>query len=69
MDSLLGAADKNPTEPKMLFAEFVIMAGTKGEGWVDYMWPKPGESKPSQKETYIYRVPNTSIFVGAGIYR
>jgi len=69
MDSLLGASDKNPSEPKMLFAEFVVMAGTKGEGWVEYMWPKPGESKPSKKETYIYRVPDSSIFVGAGIYR
>lgn len=69
MDSLLGTPDKNPENPKMLFAEFVVMAGTRGEGWVQYMWPKPGESNPSPKETYIYRVPNTMFFVGAGIYR
>ncbi len=69
MKSLLSTPDKNPTEPKMLFVEFVVMAGTQGEGWVEYMWPKPGSSEPSIKETYIYRVPGTSMFVGAGIYR
>jgi signal transduction histidine kinase len=69
MDSLLSTPDKNPDNPKMLFVEFVVLAGTEGEGWVEYMWPKPGETSPSLKETYIYRVPETSILVGAGIYR
>ena len=69
MDSLLRTPDKNPDDPKMLFVEFVVLAGTEGKGWVEYMWPKPGTTKPSVKETYIYRVPDTSIFVGAGIYR
>jgi len=69
MKSLLSTPDKNPKEPKMLFVDFVVLAGTKGEGWVDYMWPKPGSTTPMKKETYIYRVPGTSIFVGAGIYR
>lgn len=69
MDSLLGTPDKNPDKPKMLFSEFVVVAGTRGEGWVEYVWPKPDSSEPATKETYIYRVPNTMIFVGAGIYR
>lgn len=69
MKSLLSTPDKNSTEPKMLFVEFVVMAGTKGEGWVDYMWPKPGTTEPSVKETYVYRVPGTSMFTAAGIYR
>ncbi len=69
MDSLLTVPDKNAKHPKMLFVEFVVKAATEGEGWVDYMWPKPGETDPSVKETYIYRVPGTSLFVGAGIYR
>jgi cytochrome c len=69
MDSLLTVPDKNPNEPKMLFVEFVVVAGTKGEGWVEYMWPKPGSTEPAVKETYIYRVPGTSMFVAAGIYR
>lgn len=69
MDNLLLTPDKNTDAPKMLFVEFVVMASTKGEGWVEYMWPKPGSTAPSIKETYIYRVPNTNMFVGAGIYR
>lgn len=69
MKSLLSTPDKNPKEPKMLFVDFVVMAGTQGEGWVEYMWPKPGSTEPSIKETYIHRVPGTSLFTGAGIYR
>lgn len=53
---------------KFLFKEFVAVAKTKGEGWVDYMWPKPGEQAPSKKITYIYRVPGKDLLVGAGIY-
>ncbi|MFO7576508.1 MAG: cache domain-containing protein [Pelovirga sp.] len=69
MGNLLKTPDKNVNEPKLLFAEFVVLAGTKGEGWVEYMWPKPGSTTPVIKETYIYRVPETNLFVGAGIYR
>ncbi|MFO7812492.1 MAG: cache domain-containing protein [Pelovirga sp.] len=69
MDNLLLTPDKNVENPKMLFVEFVVVASTKGEGWVEYMWPKPGSTTPSVKETYIYRVPDTNLFVGAGIYR
>ena len=54
---------------KPLFLEFIELANSKGKGWVDYMWPKPGQEKPSQKSSYIYRVPNTQYFVGAGIYK
>lgn len=71
MDSLLTVPDKNPDNPKMLFVEFVVLAGTEGEGWVEYMWPKPGglSTTPTLKETYIHRVPGTTMFTGAGIYR
>ena len=27
---------------KMFFAEFISVALNQGEGWVNYMWPKPG---------------------------
>jgi signal transduction histidine kinase len=49
--------------------EFVKVANTSGQGWVDYMWPKPNEEKPVGKTSYIYRVPGTQYFVGAGIYK
>ena len=57
------------TDGKPLFVEFVEVAGKSGEGWVDYMWPKPGEEKPVAKSSYIYRVEGTPYFVGAGIYK
>ncbi len=69
MDSLLTVPDKNSKNPKMIFVEFVVLAATEGEGWVEYMWPRPGSDKVAIKETYIYHVPETTIFVGAGIYR
>lgn len=57
----------DPTD-KPLFVHFVNLARNKGEGWVEYMWPKPGKSTPQKKITYIYRVPETEFFVGAGVY-
>lgn len=65
-DSLLAVKD---TDGKPLFVEFVKVANDKGEGWVDYMWPKPGQEKPAPKSSYIYRVPGTQYLVGAGIYK
>jgi len=58
------------TDPtgKALFVHFVNLARSSGEGWVEYMWPKPGKDTPRKKITYIYRVPNSDLFVGAGVY-
>ncbi len=57
----------DPTD-KALFVHFVNMARNPGHGWVDYLWPKPGKNTPWKKITYIYRVPGTDLFVGAGVY-
>lgn len=53
---------------KMFFVEFINMAREQGSGWVSYMWPKPGEKKPSTKETFIMRVPGEDALFGAGVY-
>lgn len=53
---------------KMFFAEFVNTAKNGGEGWVSYMWPKPGEKTPSPKVTYVYRVPGSDAVMLAGVY-
>ena len=63
--NLVGIKDING---KMFFAEFINVAKQKGEGWVNYMWPKPGEKKPSPKKTYVYKVPGQPVAVAAGIY-
>ncbi|MCX5680781.1 MAG: cache domain-containing protein [Candidatus Omnitrophica bacterium] len=43
---------------------------TKGAGWVNYLWPKPGQSVPSKKQTYVRKVKyGEEIFiVGSGAY-
>jgi signal transduction histidine kinase len=53
---------------KLFFAEFINTATGAGSGWITYMWPKPGEKKPSPKATYVYKVPGESVFMAAGIY-
>lgn len=47
-----------------------IQAAENGSGWVNYMWPKPGENAPSLKITYIKRAQyqNQTYLVGSGIY-
>ena len=57
----------DPTD-KALFVHFVNLARKVGQGWVEYMWPKPGKTTPSKKLSYIYRVPGQDVFVGAGVY-
>lgn len=58
------------TDPtgKALFVHFVNLARSGSSGWVDYMWPKPGKTTPAKKTTFIYRVPDHDLFVGAGVY-
>ncbi len=56
------------TNGKKFFAEMLELAKTKGEGWVNYMHVKPGDQEPSPKSSYIMKVPDQKIIVGAGIY-
>lgn len=53
---------------KTFFAEFINTAKNKGEGWVKYMWPKPGDKKASPKVAYVYKVPGMQVAMLAGIY-
>jgi signal transduction histidine kinase len=65
--NLMDWKDKsNP--PRQPTKEMVDLAKDKGERWVEYMLPKPGEDAPSKKISFIYRVPGQNLFVGAGIY-
>ncbi len=65
--NLLAIKDVNGV---MFFAEFVKVSNSSaGEGWVNYMWPKPGEKKPSPKQTYVFKVPGQNVSMCAGIYK
>jgi hypothetical protein len=44
-------------------------AASKSQGeWVEYMWPKPGEEKPSRKIVFAIGVEGTPYQILAGIY-
>ncbi|MEI6455110.1 MAG: cache domain-containing protein [bacterium] len=55
---------------KYIFREFMKVAREKGSGWVDYMWPRPGETSQSKKSSYVKKaVINKKLYlVGTGIY-
>ena len=55
---------------KPMHDEFLKVVREKGSGWVDYVFPKPGDSKPSRKWTYVkgVNIDGTPGLIGAGFY-
>jgi signal transduction histidine kinase len=53
---------------KMFFVEIINLANEKGEGWVDYMWPKPGGQTPVAKSSYVLKVSGKPYALVAGYY-
>ncbi|MEA3491693.1 MAG: cache domain-containing protein [Campylobacterota bacterium] len=51
--------------------EFINVAKSRGRGWVDYHWPRPGDVEKSQKSTYVKKVmlDGKMVVVCAGLYR
>jgi len=62
---LSGYTDPNG---KHLFVSFVEVCQSKGAGFVDYMWPKPGSDKPVPKISYVKLLPEWNWIIGSGIY-
>ena len=49
--------------------ELVKTAQTNGSGWVDYWLPKPGQTEPSHKWSYVKAVKAEGVaLVGAGFF-
>lgn len=65
--NLMSFKDK---QGKYVIREMLELVKTKGSGWVDYMWPKPGESVSTQKTAYVtkVRIGEQWGLVGAGVY-
>ena len=55
---------------KRYYDEFVKVVQSKGSGWVDYTFPKPGQTQPSQKWSYVkaVNVDGVPALIGAGFY-
>jgi len=62
--------DVKDTQGKALIRDMLATVRTRGSGWVDYMWPKPGESVSTRKSTYVTRVKlgGSWVLVGCGVY-
>jgi signal transduction histidine kinase len=62
--------DMKDTKGTMLVREMFQKVKTDGSGWVDYMWPKPGENASTQKSSYVSRAntKNGWVLVGCGAY-
>jgi methyl-accepting chemotaxis protein len=60
-------AFKDPNGKK-LFAEMIRVCREKGEGFVDYLWAKPGKDKPVAKLSFVKLFPQWNWIVGTGVY-
>jgi cytochrome c len=85
VDTMQGISLVNPTHPEMeginildlkdikgkpFIREIIAMLQDKDSGWLEYMWPKPGQTKPSRKVSYFKKVPlgEETLIVGSGLY-
>lgn len=55
---------------KKLNRDMIDLVAAQGSGWIDYMWPKPGEAASTQKSSYVRRarLGDRWVVVGCGIY-
>ena len=62
--------DVKDTQGKQIIREMLKVVQTSGSGWVDYMWPKPGESVSAQKSAYVgkAKMGDQWVLVGCGVY-
>jgi signal transduction histidine kinase len=57
-------------EGRRIGKEYIELVRKKGSGWLGYYWPKPGQTKPSIKHTYVMGAKhgNKEYVVGCGAY-
>lgn len=82
-DCVKGTIAAHPFRPDLIGKNDAELKGSKGTEffpklceatknpsgvWVEYWWPKPGETEGSRKVSYALKVSNTPYIVGAGIY-
>ncbi|WP_135612158.1 cupin domain-containing protein [Methanococcoides sp. AM1] len=66
--SVLDLEDYNGEPLGMIIIDTAL--SEEGEGWVNYYWPKPGETVPSKKSTFVKRttIDNQTYLVHSGFY-
>jgi methyl-accepting chemotaxis protein len=53
---------------KQIFSEFAAVAKKDSEGFVDYVWPKPGFEKPQPKVSFVKLFKPYNWVIGTGEY-
>lgn len=53
---------------KRLFREMVDIVESDGEGYVDYLWPKPGHDDPVEKVSFVKGFAPWDMIIGTGVY-
>ena len=51
-----------------IFVELGKVASEKGQGFVNYSWPKPGQTTPVAKVSFTKLIPDWDWAVGSGLY-
>lgn len=62
--------DLKDAHGKHVIREMFKVVQTTDSGWVDYMWPKPGDSVSTQKSAYVSKaqIGDQWVLVGSGVY-
>ncbi len=63
--SVLDLKDQNG---KLLFQEMIAKVSDKGNGFVEYLWPKPGSEDPVEKLSYVQGFAPWGWVIGSGVY-
>ena len=63
-------AGQKDAKGKSFQDEILEVAATQGSGWVSYMFPKPGQTAPSEKWAYVKKVmfDGTPGLIASGFY-
>jgi cytochrome c len=83
LDCAKGVMAAHPMKPELVGKDILAMKDTKGNlffgqlceatnkpagVWVEYWWPKPGQTEGFRKISYALKAGDTPYVVGAGIY-
>lgn len=62
--------DARDADGKRFHRDFIEIVRNSGSGWVDYMFPKPGQAHATVKWSYVCatRIDGVEALVGAGVY-
>jgi signal transduction histidine kinase len=63
--------DLTDSDGKVIGREMLAVLETADAGWVDYLWPRPGDTPTSKKSSYVRKATlpdGRVVVVGAGLY-